>query len=617
MIWFRRLHKWIGLAIGIQVALWMISGLMMAVLDHDKVQGLENRSNVEAVSLPVNGETLLEPSAILDQLSPPAAVSSVELVSLLDRAVYRVRYGGLVELRDARSGGAVSVDEELAARIARRDYAGAASVASVEEIIAPTMEVRRYEGPAWRVDFADEARTSIYLSARDGTILERRNDTWRLFDIFWMLHIMDYNEREDFNNALVIIVGLIAAFFSITGIVLLFDSFDRQDLLGWLPGKLGGSGARITVHGPAGEVVSRISARTGHRLYDALAASGIVLPSNCGGGGTCGLCEVALAPGAPISEADVRLIPESRRLHGSRLSCQARVADNLAVTVSREALDAKIHGATVAQARSVTPFIREIVLDLDDPHFEYTAGSYIHTVIPPHRISLAELDVPYEKRRAWGIDPTGLESRSDRELRRAYSLATACNDHPGQLVLNVRLMLPDKGAVSAPAGVGSGYMWSLRRGDRVEFAGPLGEFHATRSECEMIVIGGGAGMSPLRAIIRDELLHKKSKRPIVFWYGAQTANDLYYVDEFDALQEAHGNFRWQPVLSSPALSDGWRGPIGFVHKVAYDEMLSGMDRVADCEFYVCGPPAMLAATRSMLRTMGVPEDHVLFDDFGI
>lgn len=614
MIWFRRLHKWIGLAIGVQVCLWMISGLMMALLDHEKVQGLAKRTDVEAPRLTRSDRAFLEPSAIVDRLPASATVSAIELMPLLDRTLYRVRLVDAVKLFDARSGDVVTVDEKLARRIARRDYAGTSSVAEVTRISAPTMEVRKHEGPVWRIDFADESATSIYVSASDGRILERRNDTWRLFDVFWMLHIMDYDEREDFNNVLVVTVGLIAAFFSVTGIVLLIDSFDREDFRRLLPGR---AGANVTVLGPSGEVVARVAARAGQRLYDALSAGGIVLPSNCGGGGSCGLCEVALATDAPVTEADARLVPAARRAAGARLSCQARVLDGLAVTVPREALDAKVHGATVSRVRCVTPFIREITLDLEDASFEYAAGSYVHVIIPPHRIALADLDVPDEVRRAWGNDVIKLESRSEQELRRAYSLAAPCADHPGRVLLNVRLMLPGGGIATAPAGAGSSHMWSLRNGDRVEFVGPLGEFHATRTERDMIVIGGGAGMSPLRAIIRDELLYRRSGRRIQFWYGARSLADLYYVDEFDALEEAHDNFLWRPVLSAPAPSDRWTGPVGNVHEVIRDESLSGMARVTECEFFVCGPPAMLAATRAMLRALGVPDERISFDDFGI
>ena len=160
-------------------------------------------------------------------------------------------------------------------------------------------------------------------------------------------------------------------------------------------------------------------------------------------------------------------------------------------------------------------------------------------------------------------------------------------------------------------------MWSLKKGDRLDIVGPLGDFRARDTGRDMIVIGGGAGMAPLRAIIRNELLYRKSSRKIDFWYGGRSSNDLLYATEFDELQALHANFRWQPVLSEPSVSDSWRGPRGNVHAVAHAELLRRQQSLSNCEFYVCGPPPMLSASRRMLADLGAPETRVFFDDFGI
>lgn len=614
MIWMRRLHKWIGLVLGLQVALWMLSGFMMGWLDHEKVQGMEYRAVNDPVSIgPAAG--IIEPHLLLEQNNFFDEVSTVDLVNILGRPLYRVTSGDGVRLLDATDGTPFAIDEQVATIIAETDYAGPGSVSSVSPVDAPMIEIRKHSGPAWRVDFDDDEQTAIYVSARDGSILERRTDTWRLFDIFWMLHIMDYAEREDFNNLLVIVVGLVAAFFSITGVVLLLESFNKEDFLALLPGGGWRKSTTLTVCGPSGEVLSRIDAMAGRRLYDALAHAGIVLPSSCGGGGTCGLCEVSLAGGAPVTSADLRLIPEARLARGGRLSCQAKVTSGVAVTVSRESLNAKVRTARVADARCLTPFIREIVLELDDDSLDYRAGSYVHVIVPPHRIELGSLDVPSAVRRRWGEIANRTRSVNNGEVRRAYSLATAAPDNPGRLVLNVRLMLPE--VADAPAGAGSTYMWSLKRGDCVELVAPLGEFHAEPGSSAVVVIGGGAGMAPLRAIIRDQLLHAKSGRQIDFWYGARARRDLFYDQELDTLQAAHANFRWQPVLSEAPETDDWTGPAGYVHRAAYEGLLKGREDLANCLFLICGPPPMLAATRGMLSDLGVPTDRVLFDDFGI
>lgn len=617
MIWFRRLHKWIGLAIGIQVALWMLSGLMMGLLDHERVQGHHKRAAEPEAPLAPRAHALLEPGELLERMPREAVVHGVSLVPFLDRLAYRVASDEQVLLLDSQTGRRIEITADDAHRLARQDYSGGAEISSVTAVQAPSMEVRRHEGPVWRVDFDDADDTSLYVSANDGAILERRNDTWRLFDIFWMLHIMDYQEREDFNNALVILASLVAAWFSITGLVLFFDSFRREDFLALLPGSWWCKRAGISVRAPRGEVVKRIDSYSGGRLYDELAKGKVILPSNCGGGGTCGLCEVNLGPAWPESAADLRLIPESRRKQGARLSCQAKVADQMTVGVSDDVLSADVTSATVTGCRFVTPFIREITLQVDGGEFGYPAGSYVHVVIPPYSNASTKPEMTDEVRSSCLRMNVPQRAENKTQIRRAYSLATAAEDNPGLLVLNVRFMLPPDNAYGAPAGAGSSYMWSLRKGDRLDIVGPLGDFRARDTGRDMIVIGGGAGMAPLRAIIRDELLYRKSGRTIDFWYGGRSTRDLLYAAEFEELQAQHASFRWQPVLSEPSASDHWRGPRGNVHAVAREELFRCRQSLSNCEFYVCGPPPMLSASRRMLGDLGVPETRVFFDDFGI
>ena len=226
------------------------------------------------------------------------------------------------------------------------------------------------------------------------------------------------------------------------------------------------------------------------------------------------------------------------------------------------------------------------------------------------------LDVDAEVRNAWGARATQLRAVNDVETRRAYSLASASPDNPGRLILNVRLMMPGGDATDAVAGTGSTYLWGLRSSGSLDIFGPLGSFHAGPGESDMVVIGGGAGMAPLRAIIRDQLLHRQSTRRIDYWYGARTRADLFYVEELDELQAKHENFAWQPVLSEPLGSDGWDRPKGLVHEAIHEGYLRHHPDPGACEFFVCGPPLMLEATRRMLASLGVPAQRILFDDFG-
>lgn len=616
MILLRKLHKWFGLAIGLQVAIWMLSGLMMGLLEHEKVQGHNNLAHHIPVPIQAAETALIGPGAVISQLPDDVAVEGLKLQRLIGRPVYRVATSTETRLFDASTGSAIEIDASIARDVANRDYAGTGQITSITEVQAPSMEVRRHKGKVWRVDFDDADETSIYVSGQDGAVLERRNSTWRLFDIFWMLHIMDYQNREDFNNALAIIFALSATWLSITGVILLFNSFNKSEFLGLLPGQFGRRLASVTVHAPHGEVISRLSATAGSTLYDELAKEDIVLPSNCGGGGTCGLCVVELEPSSPETAADRARLAEHERQSGARLSCQARVIDGMQVGIPGEVLAAETLECTVAHTRLLTPHIREIVLKSDDKHFSYRAGAFVHVIMPPHEIRFDESPTASSIQQIWPGYNGGSTSRSKDEIRRAYSLALPCDESAGQIVLNVRFMPPPDQSVT-DAGVGSGFMWNLKDGDALQVVGPLGDFHATDNDADMIVIGGGAGMAPLRAIIRDQLQQSGSSRRIEFWYGARGEDDLFYVDEFNELQDRYERFRWHVVLSGNQTDSNWSGATGFVHEQVRKSVLLDTNRYRDFEYYICGPPPMLAATRQLLTEFGVPATQVFFDDFGI
>lgn len=617
MVLFRKLHKWIGLAIGLQVAIWMLSGLAMGLLSHDRVEGHHNSVHVSQSPIAPGAGALLEPGAILARLHDGASPLDIQLLSLLDQPVYRVAMSDGVALFSARDGSRLSIDETSARTLARADYAGDGQIVEVSKIQAPTMEVRRHSGPVWRVNFEDKDDTSLYLSAEDGAILERRNASWRLFDVFWMLHIMDYQGREDFNNNFAIFFSLAAAWFAITGLVLFFDSFRFNDFLALVPGGVFLKPARLTVCAPHGEVVARISATAGGRLYDELAKADVILPSSCGGGGTCGLCVVKLDPSAAESAADKALISDEERRLGVRLSCQALAVDNLVVGVPDAVLAAEHRVIELVSGRLLTPHIRELTFDVAGGDFSYAAGSFVHIVIPPHKISYEDSELRESIAEIWLGAKSAPTHSIESETSRAYSLATAAEDHPGRIVLNVRFMPPPPDLALAHAGIGSSYMWSLRPGDKVNIIGPLGDFRVQDSGHDMIVIGGGAGMAPLRAIIRHQLLHVKSRSSIQFWYGARSETELFYVAELNELQARFANFRWHAVLSDPAQFGEWSGAKGFVHTAVERDFLQLIDNPGEFDYYVCGPPPMLAATRRMLADFGVPNSQVRFDDFGI
>ena len=334
MNFIRIAHKWLSLVVGVQLVLWLISGLAFALLDSSVVSGRHLAERQETATLSA-GASLVSHGEIAGLYqNADSNIVDIRLQPGFDRPVYRVQTGEGVELRDALSGNLVMIDEALATEIAARDYAGDDSlIGTPQRLSQPNMESRRHDGPMWRVDVADEGNTSLYISAADGRVLERRNDTWRLFDIFWMLHIMDYTERQDFNNPFVVIFGIGALLLSISGCVMLFSSFSRQDFRFFAPREQVPDELLVTLLEPIPTDVREFTLRRGVNLFDGLAANGIQLPSNCGGGGVCGLCRVLLSPGAPISRQEHSVLSSAALDAGMRLACQQRTSTTTDLTL--------------------------------------------------------------------------------------------------------------------------------------------------------------------------------------------------------------------------------------------------------------------------------------------
>lgn len=374
------------------------------------------------------------------------------------------------------------------------------------------------------------------------------------------------------------------------------------------------TGLRVVVNGSLDLV-----ARRGDRLLGVLHDAGVGIPAACGGSGTCGLCRVIVAgDGAGEPQATERgvLSPRDRRAH-MRLACQTRLRGDCAVTVPDDFLgagDALL--CTVASTRQLAPLIREIVVDLPDDHpTDFLAGDFMQVLAPPYALDFADLDIPQAFAEAWEIAGwRELHGTSDRDVTRAYSLATRPEDH-GQAVFNIRLAVPPAGQEGTVSpGLVSSWLFSLKAGDAIRLSGPFGEFHVQPTGREMVFIGGGVGMAPLRAMIHQQLGAGTDRR-IRYFYGARSVADLFYVEEFEELAARHGNFDWTPALSDPAPGDRWMGATGFVHDVLRREM-AGHPAPEDCEFYLCGPPVMISAVLSTLDRLGVPPDQIFYDDFG-
>mgnify|MGYP001828107825 FL=1 len=375
---------------------------------------------------------------------------------------------------------------------------------------------------------------------------------------------------------------------------------------------------------PAGKVTILINKQrpvettTGQKLLTALQDAGIAIPSTCAGVGSCGLCRVRVSDGGgdPLPTETARISRRDIR-DGTRLACQVTVRETMDVEVPESLISAGAFECTVVEGRFVSPLIRELVLDLPpDQPFKFTPGAYVQVTAPAYRLDFRDLQFPAAYIAALDdLGVKGLTAQSKHEVMRAYSVANTPAD-AGRIVLLIRLALPPPNHADAPPGVVSSYLFSVTPGDRLAVSGPFGDFGAVDSEREMIFIGGGVGMAPLRAIIFDQLEQRKTERTMSFWYGARSRADLLFEQDFARLASGHSNFTWTPALSDPGPDDAWDGATGFIHTVVFKQLLKSHPAPEQCEFYLCGPPLMMQAVLNMLEECGADEDLIFFDDFG-
>jgi len=357
----------------------------------------------------------------------------------------------------------------------------------------------------------------------------------------------------------------------------------------------------------------------GGKLMQGLADQGILIASACGGGGTCGQCKVqVLSGGGAILPTETSQINKREAAEHYRLSCQVAVKQDMKIRVPDEVFGVKKYECDVVSNRNCASFIKELVLRLPEgEEMDFRAGGYIQIECPPHDLSFRDFDIDDRFRSEWDhYNLWRYESHVRETTSRAYSMANFPLEK-GLVKLNVRIATPPPGAdPKVPPGILSSWIFNLKPGDKAIVAGPFGEFFAKDTNNEMVFIGGGAGMAPMRSHIFDQLKRIHSKRKISFWYGARSLKEAFYVDEFDQLAADNDNFEWHLALSEPLPEDNWQGSVGFIHKVLLDEYLSEHPAPEDCEYYMCGPPMMNSAVMAMLEDLGVTRDHIMLDDFG-
>ncbi|HEC73562.1 MAG TPA: NADH:ubiquinone reductase (Na(+)-transporting) subunit F [Methylophaga aminisulfidivorans] len=361
-----------------------------------------------------------------------------------------------------------------------------------------------------------------------------------------------------------------------------------------------------------------IKTKAGSKLLGALADADMFVSSACGGGGTCGQCKVKIFEGGgSILPTEESHITKREATEGDRLSCQVAVKQNMKIEVPEEVFGVKKWECTVRSNDNVATFIKELVLELpagEDVNFR--AGGFIQIECPPHTAEYKNFEIADEYRGDWDrFNMWRYKSVVKEDVIRAYSMANY-PEEKGIIMLNVRIASPPPDNDDIPPGQMSSFIFDLKAGDKVTISGPFGEFFAKDTDKEMVFVGGGAGMAPMRSHIFDQLRRLNTKRKMTFWYGARSLREMFYTEDFDELAKENDNFTWHVALSDPLPEDNWEGYTGFIHNVLYENYLKDHPAPEDCEFYMCGPPMMNAAVITMLEDLGVEKENIFLDDFG-
>ncbi len=353
----------------------------------------------------------------------------------------------------------------------------------------------------------------------------------------------------------------------------------------------------------------------GTNLLSALNQHSIYLPSACGGSGSCGLCKCkVLAGGGEIVPTELPHLSRQEKADNIRLSCQLKIRQDLKIEIPPEIFSIKKFTGTVASNKNIGTFIKELVVDMDEP-VEFNAGIYMQIDIPEYVISFSDFQIEEPYKATWDYyNLWNLKAVNEEPVFRAYSAANPPADNK-RMIFNVRIATPPPDAPDAPPGVGSSYIFSLKPGERVTMSGPFGEFLARDTDREMCFVGGGAGMAPMRSHLRHQLLTLDTDRKITFWYGARNRMEMLYDDEFQKLDQEFENFSYYVALSDPLPDDEWEGLVGFIHQCLHDNYLQAHPDPSEVEYYLCGPPPMIAAMKNMLDSLGVEPEMIMYDEF--
>ncbi|MFH6955481.1 2Fe-2S iron-sulfur cluster-binding protein [Pseudoalteromonas sp. XMcav1-K] len=599
------IHKWLSLVVGLQLLVWLGTGLYFNLMDHSKASGNEHRvyshheGNIADFNLiPIEDITSESPQEV--KLIWVLHQPYYHLVFDMGLHSYQVRHSMLF---DAVTGKRFNLSEEQIITLAKNSYSGEGKLTAPELSQPPFSDHIRQLNPMWKVAVEDENNTTIYLDSVTGQVLRHANDDFRLKDLMMKLHFMDYGNSGGFNHWLIIAFAFATLFLSITGVTWLIQQY-RSGLLklGW-----GTNRQKVAVTFSNENTITDISAVGSSTVLEGLASSRVYLSSSCGGGGTCGKCVFLSSTKLPITLPEREHLSQEQLKEGFRLGCQHRFSEISSIEVNTDR-NIENHELVVVATNFITPFIKEVKFKLKSgKQLAFKAGAYMQFDVPAGVNSLRPDDMPENFEKYWESYSHGKFSHDG--VTRHYSLVNF-DQETDELTFNIRWQTAKDGY---NAGIGSSYLGSLEVGETIIAKGPFSDFYATSGKkVPRIFIGAGSGLAPLRAIIFEQLKKRQDESDLTLIYGARTEDDLLYCDELNSLSEQHKNFSYIPTLSNP--SEQWQGHSGYVQQVLLP-YLSQNVKFLYTEFYLCGPEAMMSEVEQIITDVGIPSNQIFKDKF--
>ncbi|NMP14969.1 2Fe-2S iron-sulfur cluster-binding protein [Thalassotalea sp. Y01] len=606
MIWVRKIHKWVSLVVGIQFLLWLLSGFYFNLMNHHKAGGHQYRAHM-------HHESQLDISKVVDVkeiLSQAKLATSATLIELLGQPYYLLNHEkGLYpyfpnrfSLYHAYTGEPTEIDKEFASKLALQSYNGPGELMSVSYLAEKLDDIPKQKNASWRIDFNDDVNTSVYVEAETGRIVGHSDDDKRFADIFFMLHFMDYGNHGNFNSVQMILFAFGTLWLSTTGIIWTVDLALRgQYKLKWLS-----TNRKVKLFDKHQHSLGEVVLSTHGNLLSELEHEGIILPSSCGGGGTCGRCQVMMSPNSKVTSADIAQFNQEQLDEGYRLACQ-HFANDVEHMTLMDVTDAKKVILEVLENRFVSPDIKELRFKVKNAEFNYKAGAFMRFLIPAGQVKSLPVNIPEQYQSHWQHTEYNLFDFA--ACSRSYSIANVANC---ENELSFIIKMQKASSNSHLPGVGSNFMGNLQVGESIEALGPFEDFFVNNEQAKIVVlVGAGSGMAPLKAIIEEQLAFDGHKS-IVFIYGARSEQDLIYQDEFYQLANTDERFTYLPTLSQPGAD--WSGAQGYAQQIL-ELNLSSFGELDDLDFYLCGPKGMMEATIDLLKRHNVDEERISFDDF--